>query len=284
MTPGRTAIVALAFVYVATTLFWWCDMQPWRWLDSGTNSNLFKALIWVVPSILVVRALRESSLPGTLSAFGLRTHPLKGLAFGIAATLPMGIAALANGLTRSTPDFLVGAVVLGPFAEEVLFRGFLFQELLRRSRWSIGWAVGVSAVVFGAAHVTALPQPALWGWLVIFGPNTPGADPQLVALAHAVPMTVTYLIEPVVQLTMPAVAGAVFAWVLFRTNTLWTAIGLHGALNFWSVVSHGQGMRIPRDADATSIAQGFSLVFAVVLAEWQWRRQQRSSPTSVPHP
>ncbi len=55
----------------------------------------------------------------------------------------------------STPWPLVFAVVvLAPFAEEVFFRGFLFNGLRARMQWP--WAALVSAALFAAAHLDPL--------------------------------------------------------------------------------------------------------------------------------
>jgi membrane protease YdiL (CAAX protease family) len=104
----------------------------------------------------------------------------------------------------------LGFAVQGP-AEEVMFRGYVFENV--RQRWGCTWAVAVSAVLFGAVHAgnpsfgllpfvnlvlfgvaTALYKVridggqlwgvfaihSLWNWLqqVVFGlPNSGGASP-----------------------------------------------------------------------------------------------------------
>jgi membrane protease YdiL (CAAX protease family) len=247
MPRTRAALTALCLVFAATTVFWLCDGQDWRWLDSGTLSGLFKIAIWVVPSVIATCLVFGGGLGSAFERMGLRDSPARGLLFGLAATVPMAIATSASGVDHTTRDYLIGTALIGPFAEEVLFRGFLFQTLMTRAGWPAAWAAAASALAFGVAHVG--------GWF---------AGSLLFAVM------------------VPALAGVVFAWVFYRTGNLWTAVGLHGCLNLWSTLSHGEGvMRIASRPDSTSIAQGLSLVIAVLLAERIWRRR---AAIARPHP
>lgn len=45
---------------------------------------------------------------------------------------------------------VMGAVLLAPPVEELVYRGLLLRSLLRRT--SSGWAIGASAAIFGLAH------------------------------------------------------------------------------------------------------------------------------------
>ncbi len=55
---------------------------------------------------------------------------------------------------------LVLIVGLGaPSVEELFYRGLLLRSLERR--WGPGWAVALSAIVFGATHFQPLQFPAL---------------------------------------------------------------------------------------------------------------------------
>jgi uncharacterized protein len=59
--------------------------------------------------------------------------------------------------------------VTAPIVEETAFRGYLFPAL---ARWRGPWiAAAVTAVLFGAAHVAALPAPMLLG-VTFFGFGT----------------------------------------------------------------------------------------------------------------
>jgi membrane protease YdiL (CAAX protease family) len=259
-------------------VFWFCDARPWPWMDSAVNSALLKISIWVTAVVAAIVVFDQAGVANAVRRLGLTGPPLSGLGLGMAATMPMGLAALATGLSPASTDLVLGAALLGPFAEEVLFRGFLFQYLYRRAGWRVVWALLVSALAFGAAHLTALNDPSFWASLAVFGPGIPGASPQVVALGQIAPLTLGP--ESLVELLMPAAAGAAFAWLVYRTGSLWPAVGLHGALNFWSVLSHPASDRLRDAADPTSIAQGLSLALAVLSAELQWRRARSSHAVS----
>jgi membrane protease YdiL (CAAX protease family) len=276
--PWR-ALSAIALAGVAVVVFWLCDAQPWPWMDSAVNSALLKVAIWAAAAVAAIMAFDRTDLANAIARLCLIEQPLSGVAFGIAATMPMGLAALTTGLSSAGTDLILGAAVLGPFAEELLFRGFLFQYLHRRAQWRVVWAVLVSALAFGAAHLTALNDRSFWASLAVFGPGIPGASPQVVALGPVAPLPLGP--ETIVDLLMPAGAGAAFAWLVYRTRSLWPAVGLHGALNFWSVLSHPGQDRLRDAADPTSIAQGLSLALAVLLAELQWRRSSASHTVST---
>lgn len=66
--------------------------------------------------------------------------------------------------TTLAPVFLVGAILLAPIAEELLYRGLLFQSL--RSRLGAWPGIGLSAIVFGLTHLD--PTVTLGGNLLVF--------------------------------------------------------------------------------------------------------------------
>lgn len=109
-------------------------------------------------------------------AVGFRPIDLVGLAIGVGAQLVVGMivflivevlevdlptqdvveeAADAAGGFENLLVF-VGAVILAPIAEELVFRGILLRALLHRGR---RFAIGVSGVVFGLVH---LLDPNAW--------------------------------------------------------------------------------------------------------------------------
>ena len=51
----------------------------------------------------------------------------------------------------ATLTFLLATAVLAPLAEELVYRRFLQRAL--RERLAAHWAIGISAAIFGAAHV-----------------------------------------------------------------------------------------------------------------------------------
>lgn len=58
-------------------------------------------------------------------------------------------------------------VMVGPFFEELLFRGWLFGGL--RKRWGVKWALAVSAFLFAIIHADPWATPALFVLGLVFG-------------------------------------------------------------------------------------------------------------------
>jgi membrane protease YdiL (CAAX protease family) len=95
-------------------------------------------------------------------------------------------------------------VCVAPVVEELVFRGVLLSGLASRMR--IGWAIVVSAVIFGLVHLPDFK----FAWYPV---------PALILL------------------------GLVLAWLRVRTRSLWPSITLHATNNLvaavaWLLVSH----------------------------------------------
>ena len=110
------------------------------------------------------------------------------------------ISAQIDDAPRST---LLIVIFLAPFVEEVLFRGLVFGNLKNKGR---PMAYAVSALLFALLHV--------WQF----------------AVHH---QDVTYFLV-MVQYLVP---GVVLAWAYEHSGTLWTAIGVHAAVNALSVLA-----------------------------------------------
>ncbi len=112
--------------------------QPLRWL------------------VLCMIGLFVAHLTWPWRAFGElgMTKPIHiGVGFGFVATLPMLAVALIFFKLRSDLNAvdLIGGAVTYVFAEELLFRGYLFRQLYRRAGWNI-WVAAISVgVLFGGA-------------------------------------------------------------------------------------------------------------------------------------
>jgi CAAX protease family protein len=150
---------------------------------------------------LIVVVLLEGSLGGWvllwvkmrhhvgLKALGLRFKPSDIGAGVLAALLGLGIGAVINAIVLSiaqeiqgkkveTPQQLpdinqrpqwflafIAVVIVAPLAEEMFFRGFLYQAL---RRWrGVPQGVLLSALFFGIAHVSIIIIPAIFALGVI---------------------------------------------------------------------------------------------------------------------
>lgn len=238
-------ILPILLVYALTRAFWWITTHP-VYLSSPQGlagplwmDGLIKALLWVLPCVIALKLLRRETWHDAWGELGLTRLEWRGTALMLAATLPMVALALTAAFTRLHPGSILSFVVLGPIAEEVLYRGFLFQQLVQRARWP-GWAAALgSGVVFALAHHRNLDETLIVGFLEqdLATPITMLGPPLLAALA----------------------GGCLFAWITWRWRSLWPAIALHGAINFWWDVS------IRPDATAAGAAQAAALLAAVVI-------------------
>jgi membrane protease YdiL (CAAX protease family) len=252
MARARTAAGAILFTYLAARAFWWMSGQSWRLLDDPSAEGIVKSLVWVIPSILILIGARRLSLHEAWRELGLQASPARGYAFGLLATMPMVLAVPLGPAYSIDPTVLVGTVLLGPFAEEVLFRGFLFKQLLTRARWPLGWAIGVSGVVFALAHYRDI-DVQLAGQAIRLG------------LGFDAGGLIQVLLSAGGMIVILAPGGALFAWVFYRFGSLWPAIGLHACLNLWWTVSHNPDARSAFTLDASGVAQAVALGFAFLL-------------------
>ncbi len=162
--PAVVSILALVVTYLAVRLFW-SGVENIRAIgDSPFLEGLWKLLVWVGLCLAAAMALARASLHDAWRDLGLGGPIARGFGFGLVATIPMALAAFINRSYLPDLDDLVGTVLFGPFAEEVLFRGFLFTVLWRRARWPWPVALAVSSVAFGLAH-----QYGLAGVVLAFG-------------------------------------------------------------------------------------------------------------------
>jgi len=213
-----------------------------------TPEALVKLALWAPTCLLVVWILGKESKQSPLTELGLGAGAFRGLIFGLIATLPMVIALIWLPRKPLDPDLVVGSAMIGPFAEELLFRGFLFRQLIRRAAWSVTAALIVSSLFFGLAHVRNIDL----GALTLFSGDW-------------LPLVVSYGLPY-------AAGGAVFAWVAYRWKSLWPAIALHGFINLWWDLTQGEHARLIFQLDLLSAAQALSVALAVGLTI-RWTRR-----------
>jgi hypothetical protein len=159
--------------------------------------------------------------PGALLAgLGAGVVALVVFAFGLGTLLELIANATRNelpevqegfrelaGQRTAAPLLVLGSVVIGPFAEELFYRGMLFPAL--RKRMPVWPAMGVSGVLFGISHL----QTSLEGYLLV--------------LIIIIPL------------------GMFLAWIYERSGTLVVPVAAHAMFNLVQVIylirSGGQG-------------------------------------------
>jgi membrane protease YdiL (CAAX protease family) len=242
----------LFVVYIAVHVFWFGSDNVWQIAASGFVEGLFKLLIWFLPCVIMTMFLARASLHEAWRQLGLRGAAGRGWIFGLAATLPMAFAAIFVGPRLPDLDDLVGSVLLGPLAEEVLFRGFLFTALLQRAKWSWPAALILSSAMFGLAHLPNIDFVLLRGLAL----TTAGGHGTIWLTSPLYAMLTNGMIF--------AAGGLLFGWIYYRRGSLWPAIGLHGFMNLWWDVLRGD-RRAVVDLDLPGLAQGLSMLLALVL-------------------
>lgn len=221
MSPRLATVFSFVSTIALYMLFWAIGEFGSPALSAAYDESLLKLVVWVLPSLVLVMMCWRLTPAGALREIGLLANPLTGYAVGLLTTIPL--AALWLLLVRFptlSASAVVGTSIVGPFAEEVLFRGLLFRQLVRRGARRPVWSMAMSAIVFGAAHLTGFVD-FLEGHLRFA--YEPGAY--------------VYMTE----FGVTALGGLLFAWMVLRWDSLWPAIGVHSALNLSWQLTHDAG-------------------------------------------
>jgi len=167
------------------------------WTSLGV-ANLLQVILCVW-GIIVAHTARIKRAIGEL---GLRAPVGRAAIFAFTAALPMLLAfALSSPLNPKMSVLSVGVgCILAPFAEEVLFRGYMFGQLYRRARWGFWLSALIPSVLFALGHAyQASGVSELAGIFAVTG--------------------------------LGSVLGC---WVFMRWQyNLWVVFGLHCLMNLW---------------------------------------------------
>jgi len=257
--------------YFCVLLFWMLSNAAGRSFDVVTIEAGVKLLLWGGICVGATMAMHRATAAGALGALGLYGFPSRGVLAAIAATTPMAIVALM-AFRGVDPDSFLGNTVVGPLAEEMLFRGFLFGLLVTVAGWRLSTAVATSAFVFGLAHVRdtdmVLATFTRGGHVLDYGVATSGNDVLWIGAGSDVWWQ--FLSARVPELLLVAVplacGGAVLAWITWRWGSLWPAVALHGSMNlWWDVAQSSQSGLFP-------VAQVLTMFLVVVLTALATKR------------
>lgn len=203
----------------------------------GISHMLAYALVGI-PIFLGVMALHGRT--HFFRHLGLDGSLIKAFLFSLGCTLPMfvGYALVFEFNTDFTWNQFWVIILAAAFYEELYFRGFLFGQIFRYSKWGFLSSVSIGALLFGLAHLYQGNDPL--ESLGIFG--------------------VTFM------------GGILFAWVFVEWKyNLWFPIFLHLLMNLaWSLFAASD------NALGGSYANGFRLIsiLAVILLTLWYKRKK----------
>jgi len=147
-------VIVLGVAYLLVQAFWIVSSDAEPAFASATIEATAKIVLWGCGCFPIALWLSRRANTTVPEAFGLGAGVWRGVGFGFVSTLPMLAALFLTSPKGFDLDLAWGSSVLGPFAEELLFRGFLFGLLWRVTGWSVGWSILASSVMFGVAHET----------------------------------------------------------------------------------------------------------------------------------
>ena len=257
MTPRTATLVSFSSTVALYVIFWLAGEFGSPALSAVWNESLLKLALWAVPSILIVGFMWRMPPVEALRELGLATNPLPGLALGLLTLIPLVVPWTEARLSSVSAGAIVGTSLVGPFAEEVLFRGLLFRQLLRRGGRSVIWSMAVSALVFGSAHLTLF-----------------------VGFSHGrfsyVPWLDPYPIDRN-EFAVTMLGGLLLAWIVYRCDSLWPAVGVHSALNLsWQLTQNSSDVTL----FAATMMRLASITIAIYVT-WRVTRRKRGSTQNL---
>lgn len=183
------------------------------WLMADSTRDLSSQITVLAPlaAAIALGQLLLAFATGRARLTGLTLRARGGWTLAAPIWLIVGVmfagAAVQQGARPeiTTAIFVTVAIALAAFNEEFTFRGAVLGVTL--SRMSVGWAIGISATTFGAAHL--IGQIGAW-------------DPN-VAMR---------------QFVAASLFGVALALVRIRMPSLWPLVAMHAAWNL-AVVAAG---------------------------------------------
>ena len=196
---GAVASIVFLAVSQLPDLFRWVGVR--RFITWPISLGLRNALEVAIVALGVMFAHRFG-LRRAAGELGLRRPIGRGLGFALLATFPMLIAfAAAFHLNPDMTPFSIGVLCFAaPFAEEVVFRGYLFRQLYRRARLGFWLSALIPSVLFAAGHLyQSNDRMELVGIVAITGSGSLG-----------------------------------FCWAFVRwQDNIWPVFALHSLMNLW---------------------------------------------------
>jgi len=212
-------------------------------------------VLQIVSCIAAIIGTHRMRLPTAFEELGLVGSFCRAATFSFVAALPMLVAFWLSSPLNTQINVLSVAVgcFLAPFAEELLFRGYMFGQLYRRARWGFWSSAIVPSVLFALGHAYQSSDPLeLLGIFAVTG------------------------------------TGGLFGcWLYLRWNgSLWFVFCLHALMNLWwevfGVADNALGGWMANAARLATIALAILLtiykdrLWKSDVREVDWRAENRS--------
>ena len=159
-------------------------------------------LLQVILSVWGVTITHATGIKHAIGELGLRAPISRAAIFAFIAAFPMLVVfALSSPLNPKMSVLSVGVgCFLAPFAEEVLFRGYMFGQLYRRAHWGFWLSALVPSILF--------------------------------ALGHA--YQATGIVQLIGIFAVTGLGSILGCWLFARWQyNLWAVFGLHSLMNLW---------------------------------------------------
>lgn len=196
--------------------------------------------IEVAFAILGVAMAHRSGLKLAVLELGMTAPVAPALPFAAIASAPMLIAfAIGFSINREMTFLSVGVgCFVAPFAEEVIFRGYLFRQLYQRARLGFWLSALIPSILFAAGHA----------------------------------YQATHLVELTGILAITGFGSVLGCWLYKRWNyNLWVVVALHSAMNLWwevfAVDDTALGGWLANGARLATIA---CAILLTIFKDWFW--------------
>lgn len=151
----RSIIILTAFALFFIVWYFDFGVRPFQSLAASSQTAHY-LINYAIAGLIPVAALFLLHKPQEIIAsMGVSRGFGTGIIFGILATLPMliGYACIGTLDHEVTVDHLLTRVLIAGFFEELFFRGFIFGQLFRYTRWGFLPAALLTALMFGSLHL-----------------------------------------------------------------------------------------------------------------------------------
>jgi membrane protease YdiL (CAAX protease family) len=169
-----------------------------RWLERPARWTIFVGLgLWIV---------HRKPVTWMISELGLTGNAKQGLWFSFLACAPMLLMPMITGGFSATESVLriVFISAIWPLGEEILFRGYVFGQMVKRGGMNLWAAAITTGLVFGILHLGQ-------------------------ASVQHLPLS-----SEIGTVAIVSIGGIFFAWLFAAWDfNLWVPLGMHLFMNLW---------------------------------------------------